>query len=344
MSTSWYKPSAVPRLIRTFPTKGRKLNLPCRNSQRDDNTLATTPLTLFSSEPSASIEIWNTTCIVTNFGKSKESACSVLINPSNPSLTGVKKFPYFPRGGPEPKEQPKKYEHHIMGYVSQWGGMEVGAGMLFSANVVDGLVHQLGGWELQMHCQLLPNLNTKNEKCLVGHAVSTPPGGKPLREQYDTVIHTVPPFFQHDDEPEFNLARCYQNALSLAFSSTSNSSNPVSLQSSLLSSYEILSDIFSSSNRSQSKQKRQRKRVAIPLLGAGARGFPLEDAIQIAANESVLWRDNINTKSANSDESCDNIDEEKNDKGQVLAFGIPNMSVAKRLIEAIENVEMNQHK
>ena len=135
MSTAWYKPSAVPKLLKAFSA---------------------------SSYPSRSIEVWNTTCIVTNFGKSKASACSVLINPSNPSLTGVKKFPYFPQGGPEPKEQPKKYEHRIMGYVSQWGGMDLGTGMLFAANVVDGLVHQLGGWKLALWLKLLPKIDGKD--------------------------------------------------------------------------------------------------------------------------------------------------------------------------------------
>ncbi len=64
------------------------------------------------------IEIWKTTCIVTNFGKStrnskehagrdgddsSSSACTVLINPANPELSGVSNFAYFPVGGPVPK-------------------------------------------------------------------------------------------------------------------------------------------------------------------------------------------------------------------------------------------------
>ncbi len=66
------------------------------------------------------IEIWKTTCIVTNFGKSTRNsrtdkddnvndndssspACTVLINPANPELSGVSKFAYFPAGGPVPK-------------------------------------------------------------------------------------------------------------------------------------------------------------------------------------------------------------------------------------------------
>lgn len=271
MSTSWYKPFAVPKLLRAFPKNTNSASI---------------------------VEVWNTTCVVTNFGKPRESSCSVLINPSNPTLTGVKKFPYFPRGGPEPIKAPEKYEHHIMGYVSQWGGMEVGTGMLFPFNVVDGVVHQLGGWKLKMLCQWLPEVQT-NEKCPVGHAVSTYPGGKELEEQFDEIIHTVPPFYEHHPDPEVYLARCYQNALSLAFSSL-----PAPLQ---------------------------QRRVASPLLGAGGRGFPLEKAIHIAAEESLRWRDNLST--------ADKQLQGETQQQQVLAFGIPDINIAEKLVTAIEQIE-----
>lgn len=211
-----------------------------------------------NGKPLTSIEVWITTCIVTNFGKTKASNCSVLINPSNPGLTGVKKFPYFPRGGPEPKEGPNKDAHHIMGYVTQWGGMDVGSGMLFASNVVDGLVHQLGGWRLAWHCKVLPVLKG-DEKCPVGHAVVTPPGGKLLSQEYDDIVHTVPPFYKHHPDPEHYLGKCYKKSLSVA----------------------------------SSLKGRQPLRIACPLLGAGGRGFPVEAAVKIAAKESVSWRDNV---------------------------------------------------
>lgn len=52
---------------------------------------------------SSSIEIWTTTCIVTNFGKSRPnlSNCNFLINPGNAALSGVRNFPYFPKGAIE---------------------------------------------------------------------------------------------------------------------------------------------------------------------------------------------------------------------------------------------------
>jgi hypothetical protein len=58
----------------------------------------------------------------------QQSAVTTLINPANPNLSGPNAFPYFPRGGPQPKLQPHRHAHHIMGYVTQWGGMDVGSG------------------------------------------------------------------------------------------------------------------------------------------------------------------------------------------------------------------------
>jgi len=227
MATAWYKPHAIPKLLRAFP-----------------------------GSSGASIEVWNTTCIVRNFGKHKPSNCSILINPSNPQLTGVHKFDYFPRGGPEPTEPPRKDPHHIMAYVSQWGGMELKEGMLFSSNVVDGLVHELGGWPLRIQCMM-------KDEVPVGQAVSTGPGGRKLRQEYNLIVHTVPPFYKYHEDPERYLAECYRNSLQLAFAKAASGTT---------------------------------HRVACPLLGAGGRGFPLDMAIRIAATESVGWRDNEGCK------------------------------------------------
>jgi hypothetical protein len=121
VSKAWYK-SAAPRLIGKFTNSA-------------------------SSSPRKAVEIWTTTCILTNFGKqsidhnfensNKQQPVVTLINPANPNLSGPNAFPYFPRGGPQPKVQPNRHAHHIMGYVSQWGGMDVGSGtfhVLFIGN------------------------------------------------------------------------------------------------------------------------------------------------------------------------------------------------------------------
>ena len=79
MSTAFYK-SSSPRLLKSF----------------------------FSQTKQKSIEIWNTSCIVTNFGKQQKlTACNTLINPANPELSGISNFPYFPVGGPVPKVKPE---------------------------------------------------------------------------------------------------------------------------------------------------------------------------------------------------------------------------------------------
>jgi O-acetyl-ADP-ribose deacetylase (regulator of RNase III) len=194
---------------------------------------------------------------VLNFGKTTDADCSVLINPANPQLSGVSKFPYFPRGGPVPQQQPTQYAHHIMGQVSQWGGMEVGEGMLFPASVIDGMVHLYGGWHLEMALQWyrLSGNKNGNEACPVGTAVRTTAGQDKLGEAYDSVIHTVPPFYRHvenpNDDPIELLRQCYQSALD--------------------------------------KLEPDDRRVATALLGAGCRGFPLSEAISAATQATTDW-------------------------------------------------------
>eukprot|EP00568_Trieres_chinensis_P013803 CAMPEP_0183294958 /NCGR_PEP_ID=MMETSP0160_2-20130417/3089_1 /TAXON_ID=2839 ORGANISM="Odontella Sinensis, Strain Grunow 1884" /NCGR_SAMPLE_ID=MMETSP0160_2 /ASSEMBLY_ACC=CAM_ASM_000250 /LENGTH=132 /DNA_ID=CAMNT_0025456351 /DNA_START=36 /DNA_END=430 /DNA_ORIENTATION=- len=132
MSRAFFKPSAVPALLRSFPRR--------KTTDEPVSTAAGTPRTATSVDrlplnerdgQPPSIEVWSTTCVVTNFGLGGAGGgprCSVLVNPANPDLCGVSNFPYFPRGGPVPKRKPNVEAHHIMGYVSSWGGMEVGTG------------------------------------------------------------------------------------------------------------------------------------------------------------------------------------------------------------------------
>lgn len=143
-----------------------------------------------------------------------------------------------------------------LGFVSSWGGMEVGSGMLYPVSVIDGLVHQLGGWRMQAECTL-KQMTSGGEACPVGSAVRTSSGGEDLEQYYDSIIHTTPPFYKHDLYPEQKLVECYSNSLNLAF--TEN--KPI--------------------------------RVSVPLLGSGARGFPHSIAIELAASAVVRWRDSI---------------------------------------------------
>jgi O-acetyl-ADP-ribose deacetylase (regulator of RNase III) len=209
-----------------------------------------------------SVEVWKTTCIVAKLGA--EANCSALINPSNSELTGVSNFTYFPRGGPVPSKSEQVSHFKSMhrdwqplGYVSNWGGMEVGTGMMYPVSVVDGLVHLTGGYKLRAECQWKRFL--KHPPCPEGEAVLTSAGSM---ADYKAIIHTTPPFYKHYNgisstatTPEACLRRCYDNALQLAFS-----------ESRL---------IFG--------------RVACPLLGAGARGFPVDVAVTVAAQACRAW-------------------------------------------------------
>lgn len=226
------------------------------------------------------MEVWNTTCIVTNFGA--KVSCSALINPANPDLSGVRQFPYFPRGGPVPKTKPESMhaDWQPLGYVTSWGGMEVGSGMLYPVSVIDGLVHQLGGSKLAFECKFI---QTWKGGCPTGHAVATSHGHNNLVRMYPRIIHTSPPFY-NDVESFENLKRCYNASFALAFS------------------YD---DVH---------------KVACPLIGAGARGFPYKDAISIASSQVLEWQ---------------NQERDETYYEQSIAFGIPDSTIATQLVDAL---------
>jgi O-acetyl-ADP-ribose deacetylase (regulator of RNase III) len=165
--------------------------------------------------------------------------------------------------------------------------MEVGSGMLFPVSVVDGLVHQLGGWSLQAELSL-KRFGSK-EPCPVGRACRTSAGQGALRDEYDAIVHTTPPFYKYDGEPKEKLRECYKSALHSAF-------------------------------ENQDKDWS----VAIPLLGAGARGFPVDVAIDIAAGAAVEW---CQTEQDESASTC---------FAQTIAFGLLEDENAQDLSDGID--------
>lgn len=176
-STAFYKAASPPKLCYTFTGASKRL-----------------------------VEIYETTCIVTNF------TADVLINPANPELSGVSRFPYFPRGGPVPETTAVSGFHRDwqpLGHVSTWGGMDVGHGMMYPVSVVDGLVHLHGGVALQAELAYLRLL--QSSPCPVGSAVRT---GR-LGDTYRAVVHTTPPFYREPDAARL-LRRCYESALILS--------------------------------------------------------------------------------------------------------------------------------
>lgn len=177
--------------------------------------------------------------------------------------------------------------------------MEVGTGMMYPVSVVDGLVHSLGGWKLRVECSMKRIFSKKREPCPVGQAVTSRAPGN-LSKHFDAIVHTTPPFHKFNDKPEHSLKSCYQQALSLAFAHRRHDESAASL------------------------------RVALPLLGAGARGFPEDTAIRIAASEAIHWCH------ANNEKDSYGFGE------QVLAFGLLEKRSALVLAEEIKDAVL-QH-
>lgn len=197
-----------------------------------------------------SVEIWTTTCIVTNF---RTANCTALINPANPQLSGVKKFTYFPRGGPVPDTVTTMHKDwQPLGHVSAWGGMEVGSGMCYPVSVIDGLVHQLGGWKFDAECRFKQMVAINSDACPLGEAVTTSAGDGKLKEEYDLIVHTAPPFYNFHETPEELLFRCYKNAFGVGID-------------------------------------KQHQRIATALIGAGCRGFPETAAVDVAGTATAQW-------------------------------------------------------
>lgn len=241
-----------------------------------------------SSCSSRQVQLWTTSCIVTQFGQSFQCQAD-LVNPSNPELSGCRHFPYFPRGGPVPEPVTSMHKDwQPLGYVSQWGGMEVGAGMLYRVSVIDGLVHQQAGWKLAAELHLRRAVHS--QPCPVGTAVRTTAGDL----AYRSILHTTPPFFR-DSDSEKKLLQCYESVLALT----------------------------------------ENKCLCLPLIGSGARGFPYDSAIRVAAKAVQGWM------RGDDDAIVKHFDERKAKATfcwgdtKTVAFGILEESHAHQLAEAM---------
>ena len=306
MSTAWYKPNRVPAMIRSWTT--------------NNNT---------TGHHRRSIQVWETTCIVTNMNMNtqEDEKFTILMNSGNPTLCGVSKFAYFPHGGPEPATHFKigKDAHPLMGYASQWGGMDVGHGMMFPANTIDGLLHTYGGTSLAEACARVLREATDEQhhsgtqqhhkgRIQEGSAVVTPCVGHELRtiSGYDYIIHTVPPFYNHHSEHNDTTTRKDpQN------NNTSHANDNIDrkkrqqqdddddedrvLEEFLLAecyrnSLDLavggaipVADVRTPTNTNTTTTDPPTLRIVCPLLGAGCRGFPIDTAIQIASQTTMAW-------------------------------------------------------
>ena len=231
--------------------------------------------------------------------------------------------------------------------------------MLFPAAVIDGLVHQLGGKKLGKECSLLPKhsfadayVNQQSTveltdlpqvKCPVGTASITSAGNSELGAEYDNIVHTVPPFYNHppsmtneikqllginaniissEDSWAYELLlSCYRHSFLLAFDDRDNESPG------------ILHNLYSLIGLGQHQLPTpENRRVAVPLLGAGCRGFPVTIAIDAAAEGSASWLSQQHTGCIDNRVTTTSSAPRK----ECIAFGLLETSHATKLAEKIK--------
>ena len=225
--------------------------------------------------------------------------------------------------------------------VTSWGGMDVGNGMMFASNVVDGLVHRLGGKPLAHLLQ--------DRSCPEGHAVVTPSGNdSELQQYYRYIVHTVPPFYNNikdgnkdedvgriSEQKRLNdmlLSDCYRNSLAAAVNTTIGSS---SHQERKYSWWSAALDPFGN-NRHQTPtssdqvdERNRELRIACPLLGAGCRGFPNEAAIRIVVDALLDGQPTTEQyqEETNIDSSFSHV---------TIVFGIPSPEIQQQFHSIME--------
>ena len=174
--------------------------------------------------------------------------------------------------------------------------MDAGSNMLYPSQVIDGIVHQLGGKPLLKETQWKQKLNLFGNVCPIGTCTMTSNGNTELVDRYFKVVHTAPPFYDSSrkDESIRLLEECYNSSVKMAFDSIHwrGHDGP--------------------------------RVVACPLIGAGARGFPIDIAIEAASRQSLNWLNDDN-------------DENKCSQDELLVFGIMEEYIAKDIVNALES-------
>jgi len=211
--------------------------------------------------------------------------------------------------------------------------------MFYPEQTVDGVVSRIGGPALRKLCRELPVLPHIERvggggvpttggcgmvRCPVGQAVITRACGDGLLQYFHTIVHTVPPLFlphrhpsssssssSHNDNDNDNadlLHSCWINSLHLAIVTTGSSI------------------------------------VTAPLIGAGARGAPLDIAISTAAAAVSQFSATNNATCTNNHQQAnhyhDNDDydcDDNYDAGTIIELVVRNDHDAQQLIDAMEN-------
>ena len=126
--------------------------------------------------------------------------------------------------------------------------MDAGPNMVYPAQTVDGLVHQHGGHTLKSLLQATAVLEVRPDgddvRCRIGGAILT---AAPTSLPFEFVAHTPTPFWPASSKPlveyESQLAACFVSALRLT-------------------------------SEAAAADGKEELLLAVPLLGAGARGAP----------------------------------------------------------------------
>jgi O-acetyl-ADP-ribose deacetylase (regulator of RNase III) len=154
--------------------------------------------------------------------------------------------------------------------------------VVYPTQSIDGLVTEFGGEELRMTLEAVP-ADAHGRRAPVGTAVVTPASHE-LRELYTYLIHTCAPMHRllEPSEWQFQIRSAYFAAFDAAHQGTFDT-------------------------------------IAMPLLGAGARGAPMGDAMRVAAGAAVSWR------------------AKENGPSLTCRFGVQDSTGAHALVEAIED-------
>eukprot|EP00941_MAST-03F_sp_MAST-3F-sp1_P002654 g2654.t1 len=134
--------------------------------------------------------------------------------------------------------------------TNQWGGLEAGKNMVYPIQCVDGVVAIAGGKELREACRRIEK-DSHNFRCPVGQNVETVATGD-LRKNFELVLHSVVPYY-FDPEWSRLMLESYNN---------------------------ILDRVMCSSGE---------KEVVLPLLGAGQKGAPPQEAAKIAVKSLSIY-------------------------------------------------------
>ena len=158
--------------------------------------------------------------------------------------------------------------------------------VVYPHQAIDGLVTEFGGDELRIALEAKP-ADGEGRRCPVGSAVVTPALSE-LRELYSSIIHAVPPFYRLHEPPDWEaqLSATYHSAFNTA-------------------------------------QRDGLLGLAVPLLGAGARGAPIAEAMRVAAEAAVGWRA----------EGTPGLPDRP-----IVRFGVQDSSTAHALVGALESV------